>query len=55
MTGVIVITAEVFPMDEEGGIPDGSEEPVIRLVRWYLPRIQPADSTGPGQLGGGLP
>lgn len=55
MTGVIVITAEVFPMDEEGGIPDGLEEPVIRLVRWYLPRIQPADSTGPGQLGGGLP
>lgn len=55
MTGVIIITAEVFPMDEEGGLPDSSDDPVIRLVRWYLPRIQPTTSSGLGPFGGGSP
>ena len=36
--GVIVVTAEVFPLDEEGGVSSVSETPVVRLVRWYLPR-----------------
>ncbi|MDP7376935.1 MAG: type II secretion system protein [Pirellulaceae bacterium] len=36
--GVIVVTAEVFPLDDEGGVSSVSETPVVRLVRWYLPR-----------------
>lgn len=36
--GVIVVTAEVFPLDDEGGVSSVSEAPVVRLVRWYLPR-----------------
>ena len=54
-TGVIVITAEVYPIDDEGGLPDSTEDPVIRLVRWYLPRIQPADSAGSGLISGEVP
>lgn len=53
--GVIVITAEVYPIDDEGGLPDSTAEPVIRLVRWYLPRIQPAESAGQGLIGGEVP
>jgi prepilin-type N-terminal cleavage/methylation domain-containing protein len=54
-TGLMVISAEVYPVEDEGGLPDSTEEPVIRLVRWYLPRIQPADSVGQRLIGGDVP